>query len=153
MVRVGSTLKIWVLFMSKQDKRSEVRHRALIPAFASDVDETFQLRCLIRDVSETGCQLVANKFYEIPEVFHLTPDGISMPVCGRVKWQDRKMIGVQLQLDQSQVTSGMSLLASEKLISSDDGVLLLGEELQRPLTYHERLKIYFAALEAAPEMA
>ena len=137
--------------MSKQDKRSEIRHRALIPAFASDLNETFQLRCLIRDVSESGCQLVSSKFYEIPDVFHLTPDGFSMPVCGRVMWQDHKMIGVQLQSEANETVSSQSLLSSEQLMSSDDGVLLLGEEQKRPLTYEERLKIYFAALEAAPE--
>ena len=139
------------IVMSKIDKRSEVRHRALIPAFASDLDETFQLRCLIRDVSNSGCQLVASKIYNVPDVFHLTPDGFSTPICGRVMWQDRKLIGVQLILDEQEAATNMPLLASNQLVSSDDGILVLGEENHRPLSYDERLKVYFTALEAKPE--
>jgi len=97
--------------------------------------------------------LVANKIYDLTEVFNLTPDDFSMPACSWVNWQDSKMISMHFRIEQSQLGSGMSLLAREKLISSDDVVLLLGKDPQHPLTYHARLNIYFTALEAAPEIA
>lgn len=40
----------------KNDSCIEPRHKAHIPAFISNLSETFQMRCIIRDISEHGCQ-------------------------------------------------------------------------------------------------
>ena len=135
--------------MGKFEKRAAVRHKALIPAFASDLDETFQMRCLIRNVSENGCQLVASRVYEIPEEFHLTPQGFGLPLHGQVMWRDRKTVGVRLSRNdpqQDHESAGSQLLKNCQMDAADD-VLVLGGEPHRPHSYLQRMKIYFSALQ------
>jgi len=136
----------------KNDKRFETRHKAHIPAFISNLDETFQLRCIIRDVSEHGCQLVASRTHEIPDEFHLTPAGFDEPLNGRVMWRDRKTIGAVLSLkdSKSEFDSAGSLLSSCVEENTDQDVLVLGEEQQQPMSYDSRMTVYFSEQENDP---
>ncbi len=134
---------------SSSDKRVEPRRKAHIPAFISNLDETFQMRCIIRDVSEHGCQLVASRVHEIPDEFHLTPVGFEEPLSGRVMWRDRKTMGAVLSLKdtESEFATAGSFLSSCVENMNDDDVLVLGEEPPPPMSYDRRMTIYFSELD------
>jgi len=108
------------------------------------------LRCFIRDFSGDGCQLVTSSVCDIPDVFHLTPEGFDLPLCARVMWRDRKSIGVRLSSEDPspEAVSAGALLAQRRW--NDDRVLVLGDEKGRPMGYLERMKVYFSPRDPKP---
>ena len=80
--------------MKMLDNRNARRKKALIHAFASDLKDVYDVKCVIRDVSKTGCRIVSGQLDDLPETIKLLPEGFSKPVFGRIVWRDEKIAGV-----------------------------------------------------------
>ena len=81
--------------MKMLDNRKARRKKALIHAFASDLKDVYDVKCVIRDVSRTGCRIVSGHLDDLPDTIKLLPEGFSKPVFGKIVWKDDKMAGVR----------------------------------------------------------
>lgn len=77
------------------DNRSEPRKEVLIPAFASDIEDTLGIKCTIREVSRGGCRLVSTQLDDLPNIIHIVPEGFEKPLLGKIVWRDKKLAGVK----------------------------------------------------------
>lgn len=80
--------------MSSSDKRAESRRKVCIQAFAADVKDTFDIKCIIRDVSHSGCMIVTSNIHELPELVQIIPEGFDKPLAGKIVWRGEKLAGV-----------------------------------------------------------
>lgn len=77
------------------ENRTELRKKAALHAFASDTHNKYEIKCIIRDISKTGCRIVSNELDDLPEIIHLLPEGFDRPVFGRIAWREKSIAGVQ----------------------------------------------------------
>ncbi len=75
----------------------------LIPAFASDVEDTLGIKCTIREVSRGGCRLVSTQLDDLPNIIHIVPEGFEKPLLGKIVWRDKKLAGVKF-IDKVEAT-------------------------------------------------
>ena len=80
--------------MSSSDERFKARKKTSIQAFASDLDNTFEIKCIIRDISRSGCKIVTSQVRELPEFILLVPEGFEQPINGKIVWRKDKFAGV-----------------------------------------------------------
>ena len=80
---------------AERNDRAERRRKTAIHAFASDVDEKYEVKCIIREVSRTGCRIVTNALDDLPDIIHLLPEGFDKVIAGRIVWRDKHMAGVE----------------------------------------------------------
>ena len=80
--------------MKPNDNRSEERTKACVQAFASDLKDSFDIKCIIRDVSKSGCMIVSSQLQELPDLIQLVPEGFSHPLNGMIVWRKDKMAGI-----------------------------------------------------------
>ena len=80
--------------MSSSDKRFKARKKACIQAFAFDLDNTFEIKCIIRDISRSGCKIVTSQVSDLPEFLLLVLEGIEQPLSGKIVWRKDKCAGV-----------------------------------------------------------
>ena len=85
--------------MGLRENRTKHRKRALIPAFVSDTKDSFDVACLIRDMSKTGCRLVSKQIADLPDVVHIVPEGFRGPIVGRIVWRQEKIAGISFEPD------------------------------------------------------
>ena len=78
-----------------QEDRTERRKKTAIHAFASDVDEKYEVKCIIREVSPSGCRIVSNGLDDLPDIIHLLPEGFDQIIAGQIIWREKHMAGVQ----------------------------------------------------------
>lgn len=55
-------------------------------AFASDITDTFDVKCIIRDLSPQGCMIVSSQLQELPDLIQLIPEGFDQPLNGSIVW-------------------------------------------------------------------
>ena len=63
-------------------------------AFAFDLDNTFETKCIIRDISRSGCKIVTSQIRKLPEFILLVPEGFEQPLSGKIVWRKDKFAGV-----------------------------------------------------------
>jgi len=80
--------------MSSSDDRFKERKKTCIQAFASDLDNTFEIKCIIRDISRSGCKIVTSQVRKLPEFILLVPEGFEQPLSGKIIWRKDKFAGV-----------------------------------------------------------
>ena len=80
--------------MSSSDDRFKARKKSCIQAFASDLDNTFEIKCIIRDISRSGCKIVTSQVRKLPEFILLVPEGFKQPLSGKIVWRKDKFAGV-----------------------------------------------------------
>ncbi len=80
--------------MSSSDKRFKARKKACIQAFAFDLDYKFEIKCIIRDISRSGCKIVTSQVRKLPEFILLVPEGFKQPLSGKIVWRKDKLAGV-----------------------------------------------------------
>lgn len=76
------------------DRRTAHRKKTLIHAFASDLGDKYDVKCVIRDLSVSGCQIVSSYLDDLPDTIKIVPEGFDRPVYGRIVWRERKVAGV-----------------------------------------------------------
>lgn len=81
------------------ESRVEQRKKSAIHAFASDTDHKYEVKCIIRDISQSGCRIVTTNLDDLPKVIHLLPEGFDKPVLAQIVWREKSMAGVQFLSD------------------------------------------------------
>jgi hypothetical protein len=130
--------------MKTSENRSEPRKKACLQAFVSDLKDSFDIKCVIRDVSIHGCMIVTSQLHELPELIQLTPEGFDQPLNGKVMWRKDKLAGVTfLAADNEEIFERLNELRHEALQDADDDdePVLLDNEV-KPLGYADRLAKY-----------
>ena len=123
-------------------RRVERRQKVCVQAFASDLGDIIDTKCIIRDVSKTGCKIVTSQIQDLPELIQLIAEGIDQPIRGRIVWRRGKMAGVCFEHACSdEIRSSIETLNNSLQEDEDDGVLTLGCE-DEWLNYSARLKKY-----------
>jgi hypothetical protein len=129
--------------MSKTiDRRLETRQNVCAQAFASDLGDDIDTKCVIRDVSKTGCKIVSSQMRDLPELIQLIVEGIDRPIRGKIVWRQGKMAGVCFEhACSNKVRASIVTLYNSLREDEECDVLILGCEDQS-LSYSARLKKY-----------
>ncbi len=77
------------------DYRVEPRKNALIHAFVSDRGDISNLKCVIRDISKSGCQIASSYIDDLPRIIEIVPEGFDKPLTGKIVWRNSKTAGVE----------------------------------------------------------
>ncbi len=134
---------LWAKIMSSSDNRAEERSKTCVQAFAADLEDSFDIKCIIRDVSKGGCMIVSSQLHELPDLIQLIPEGFSNPLSGKVVWRRDKMAGISfLAEDSGEILDRLNKYYMEAFLKSDDDEPILLECLARPLGYSDRLAKY-----------
>lgn len=80
--------------MDEIENRSEFRVTGTIVAFASNAENTVEIKCVIRDLSYCGCRIVTSSINELPELIELTPEGFDKPISAMITWRSGKTAGL-----------------------------------------------------------
>lgn len=133
--------------MSNSEARAGQPRRACLHAFASDLAESFDLKCIIRDVSHEGCTIVSSRVADLPHIIHLTPQGFSRPLRGKIVRREGRIaavlfVGESDPAVQSAVQHMLETVADEFDDIDDGEEVLLLTNLQEPLDYTSRLERY-----------
>ena len=139
--------------MAGSNKRLEDRKACFVHSFASDVDETLDIKCIIRDISATGCRIISSQIHELPDEIHLTPEDFDRPLRGKIVWRRRKAAGVMLcssVSEHDEVQQRIDAIFADCNADFDDFVddedddeddeILLLSLVEKPPTFSERLK-------------
>ncbi len=102
MERSNSTSSFGVM-LDALENRAEQRKKTAIHAFASDTDHKYEIKCIIREISRSGCRIVSNGLDDLPEIIHLLPESFDKPVLGRIVWREKSIAGVQFLFDMEGV--------------------------------------------------
>ena len=124
------------------DRRLERRQKVTVQAFASDLGDAVDTKCVIRDVSQTGCKIVSSQIQYLPELFQLIVEGIDQPIRGKIVWRRGKMAGVCFEHACSdEIRYSIETLYNSLREDEECDVLILGcgDEC---LSYSARLKKY-----------
>lgn len=95
--------------MHTLDRRISPRKKMLIHAFASDLADRYDVKCVVRDVSRDGCQIVSSHLDDLPDRIKLVPIGFDRPIYGAIAWRDGKVAGVRFIQNAS---AGVSVTAT-----------------------------------------
>lgn len=124
--------------MSSSDNRCEQRKKACVQAFASDIDDTMDIKCIIRDISSRGCMIVTSHLHELPEIIQLMPQNFKQPLTGKIVWRKGKFAGVSFLSP----TIDAVLASMQDPVGDDEEEPLLLEAATGPLNYADRLARY-----------
>lgn len=91
--------------MQRLDRRARIRKKTLIHAFASDLSDVYDIKCVIRDVSQNGCRIVSSHIDDLPETIKIVPEGFANPVFGKIVWKDEKVAGVRFLEDEEELAT------------------------------------------------
>ena len=83
----------------QKEERAERRKKTAIHAFASDIDNKYDVKCIIRDVSGGGCKIVSNSMDDLPDIIHILPEGFETAILGKIVWRAKNIAGVQFLSD------------------------------------------------------
>lgn len=126
------------------ENRARDRVKSVAQAFASDLCETFDIKCMIRDASASGCLLVSRRVDELPVIFNLTPEGFEKPMRAKIAWRNGNMAGVQLlNEDDPEVKVAIESLLTKAMESDDFGandIVLLLTGTTPPPDYSRKLR-------------
>ena len=112
-------------------------------AFATDIKDTFDIKCIIRDVSERGCMIVSSQIHELPDIIQLIPEGFDNPLNGMIVWRKDKKAGISfLSADNKEAFDRLNHLYFNAMLETGDDEPLLLDCLVRPLGYTDRLAKY-----------
>ena len=92
-----------MLFPMRQDSttdlvyeyRQEPRKKALIHAFVSDRADITDLKCVIRDISKSGCRIASSYIEHLPRIIEIFPVGFDKPLTGKIIWRNSKVAGIE----------------------------------------------------------
>ena len=132
-----------VLIMSKTTyRRVEKRQKVCVQAFASDLGDAIDIKCVILDVSKIGCKIVSSQIQDLPELIQLTVEGIDQPMRGIIVWRRGKRACMCFEhACGDKIRSSIETLYNSLREDEECNVLILGCEDQW-LSNSARLKKY-----------
>jgi len=93
--------------MQRLDRRTRARKKTLIHAFASDLSDKYDIKCVIRDVSQDGCRIVSSHIDDLPETIKIVPEGFAKPVIGKIIWKNEKVAGIKFLDDEEELATNI----------------------------------------------
>ena len=75
--------------------RTEGRKKSLMHAFVSDFEDSIDVKCVIRDISKSGCRIATSYVDDLPRVVQIIPEGFDKPMIGKIIWRNSKFAGIQ----------------------------------------------------------
>jgi hypothetical protein len=126
--------------MNSSDNRCEQQKKTCVQAFASDIDDTMDIKCIIRDLSNRGCMIVASYIHELPEMIQLMPENFKQPLTGKIVWRKDKFAGVSFLSPASDAV--LASMQDPMGDGDDDEEPMLLEAAAGPLSYNKRLARY-----------
>lgn len=91
-----------------EERRQAERRECLSPAVAVQRAPMKKIRCIVKDISETGCRLVGVDVDTVHSPFLLRAVDWEAPRECDVRWRDRKTIGVSFSLPHSEPKAASS---------------------------------------------
>jgi hypothetical protein len=131
----------WIEGMGRNDKRTSERWKVCVQVFASDLEDGLDVKCIVRDVSKSGCKIVSNRLNDLPDLVQLIPEGFDKPIRGKIVWRERNMAGVCFEHACGDVRAAIQEFRSALKNEESEDVLHLGDE-HEALSYSDRLKRY-----------
>ncbi len=129
--------------MNSFKERSETRKKVCVQAFVSDIRDSFDIKCIIRDVSKNGCMIVSSQLNELPDLIQLIPQGFGHPLNGRIVWKKDKKAGILFMSgDDDEVSERLIQFYNSAMRGSETNEPLLLECRARPMGYADRLAKY-----------
>lgn len=128
--------------MSTRDKRTHPRKKVCVQAFAADAEDTFDVKCMIRDASQGGCMIVSSNISELPEYIQLIPEGFDTPLEGKIVWRGEKFAGISFISSNAKKTVREVEEFFVNVKNSDEKGVLELNGFVRPLGYSDRLARY-----------
>jgi len=126
--------------MGISDQRTDPRKKVCLQAFAADVNDTFDVKCIIRNVSKGGCMIVSSCVHELPDLVHIVPQGFDKPLAGKIVWRGEKLAGVSfVSTNDEAVLTEVKDYFVNMVAASEDGYADGIEGLVRPRGYADRL--------------
>ncbi|GAB4232338.1 MAG: hypothetical protein Kow0032_15000 [Methyloligellaceae bacterium] len=116
-----------------------------MPAFVSDVSCTFVVKCVVRDMSHSGCRIATSAVRDLPDLVLLTPEGFKEPISAMIVWRLGKMAGLYFEhaADEEGRMRFENLRAARR--REDPAAALADKIPRRTLSFRERLKRWSAA--------
>lgn len=128
-----------------EERRSEKRTRTCLHAFASDLDEKIEVKCVVRDISRSGCKLVSRDIQGLPSQIRITAEGFAYPICGQIVWRKDNMVGVSFTEANTQVApSGIEVMVTGFDVDETDNEILLIQEKERPPSFWSRMQKFIS---------
>ena len=116
---------------------------AAVQAFVSDIRDSFDIKCIIRDVSKNGCMIVSSQLHELPDLIQLIPQGFDHPLNGRIVWRESKKAGISFMSgDDDEVSDRLIQFYNSAMLGTEEDKPLLLECRARPMGYADRLAKY-----------
>lgn len=112
-----------------KQRRSE-RKPSQIRAFISDIQDLFEFKCVVSDISKHGCRIVTPEIDRIPDLVFIAPKGFDAPICGKIVWRKEKTGGVKL-LSPSELNHLCEFLKPAKDEGNPDKPLRRGSYAER----------------------
>jgi signal transduction histidine kinase len=81
--------------VQRLERLKEPRKKVALHAFASDIDDVVDVKCMIREMSKGRCRIASNHVDDLPRIIHLLPEGFERPLLGKIIWRTSKVAGVQ----------------------------------------------------------
>lgn len=83
--------------MSNSEKRMTRRFQVALKVMVSDLERTKQVRCMVRDASPTGCQLISVNIQEFPDFILVKVPALDQWIKGKIMWRKFNTAGVEFQ--------------------------------------------------------
>ena len=127
--------------LNQQEERGKRRIKTAIHAFASDIDNKYGVKCVIREVSGGGCKIVTNCMDDLPDIIHVIPEGFESPILGKIVWRDKNIAGVQFLMDMDDESLLLNQIRgnrNDRMSSVIDGASLRS----RPGNFKDRFRLF-----------
>lgn len=129
--------------MEEEMNRSEERRHACMHAFVTNLADTAQIKCVIRNVSNKGCMIVTNRAAELPDIVQIIPEGFDRPIRAVRAWRRDNMAGLCFEhgcdAETRQRIAQLRRLVDAHVAEPGEDLLALGH-VHEPLGYTERMK-------------
>lgn len=111
-------------------------------AFASDILDTVDVKCIIRDVSKHGCMIVSSHVHDLPDLIQIVPESFNKPLNGKIVWRKDKTAGILFLEDDEEVAEIAREFCGDMIANLEEDEPLNLAALIRPLSYSDRLTRY-----------
>lgn len=90
--------------MAKTHDRKEDRVNVVKHARVAGAAGVPSVRCVIRDASPSGCRIISDELWKLPDDVVVHPQGLSRPITGRIVWRGDDCVGVRFDFEQARQT-------------------------------------------------
>jgi len=83
--------------MGKVDQRKHTRNKVALHAIVSDRQQQNAIRCMIRDASISGCNIISRKVSNLPDKVLINISSLNQLIKGRIVWRNQDSAGIEFE--------------------------------------------------------